>query len=75
MSELYPRVRALREDSDLSQKEVADYLRCSQQAYSNYELGLRDLSPEVLIKLAGFYHTSVDYLLGLTNVREPYPRA
>ena len=75
MGELYSRIRDLREDSDLSQNEVADYLRCSQQAYSNYELGRRDLPPEVLIKLAGFYHTSVDYLLGLTNVREPYPRA
>ena len=75
MGELYSRIRDLREDSDLSQKEVADYLRCSQQAYSNYELGRRDLPPEVLIKLAGFYRTSVDYLLGLTNVREPYPRA
>ena len=71
----FQRLHDLREDSDLSQKEVADYLRCSQQAYSNYELGRRDLPPEVLIKLAGFYRTSVDYLLGLTNVREPYPRA
>ncbi len=70
----YLRIRDLREDADLSQKEMAEYLRCSQQAYSNYELGQRDISPEVLIKLAQFYHTSVDYLLGLTNTREPYPR-
>ena len=73
MSTLYPRIHDLREDFDLSQKQVAEYLHCSQQAYSNYELGQRDISPEILIKLAQFYHTSVDYLLGLTNVSEPYP--
>ena len=74
MSGRYPRIRDLREDADLSQKEVAEYLRCSQQAYSNYELGQREVSPEILIKLAQLYHTSVDYLLGLTSQREPYPR-
>ena len=74
MSTPYPRIRDLREDADLSQQEMADYLHCSQQAYSNYELGQRVISPDILIKLAKFYHTSVDYLLGLTNVREPYPR-
>ena len=74
MSGRYPRIRDLREDADLSQKEVAEYLRCSQQAYSNYELGQREVSPEILIKLAQLYHTSVDYLLGLTSQREPYSR-
>ena len=74
MSTPYPRIRDLREDADLSQQEMADYLHCSQQVYSNYELGQRVISPDILIKLAKFYHTSVDYLLGLTNVREPYPR-
>ena len=74
MSILYSRIRDLREDADLSQKEVAEYLCCTQQAYSNYELGQREIPPEILIRLAKFYHTSVDYLLGLTNVREPYPK-
>ena len=74
MNEVYPRIHDLREDADLSQQDVANYLNCSQQAYSNYELGQRTLSPELLIKLARFYHTSVDYILGLTNVRDPYPR-
>ena len=71
---MYERIRALREDRDLSQKQLSQALHCSQQVYSNYELGQRVISPEVLIKLAQFYHTSVDYLLGLTNTREPYPR-
>ena len=69
---MYPRIKFLREDSDLSQREVAAALRCSQQAYSNYELGLRDIPSEVLIQLARFYHTSTDYLLGLTDNRTPY---
>ena len=71
---MYHRIKDLREDSDFSQKQLAEHLHCSQQAYSNYELGLRDVPSAVLIQLAGFYGTSVDYLLGLTNVREPYPR-
>lgn len=72
---MYQRIRDLREDSDLTQTAVASKLHCSQQVYSNYELGQRMIPPDVLITLAQFYGTSVDYLLGLTNVREPYPRA
>lgn len=72
---MYRRIKDLREDSDLSQIQIAAELKCSQQAYSNYELGQRDIPSSVLIQLAKFYHTSVDYLLGLTNVREPYPKA
>lgn len=71
----YRRIRDLREDSDLTQTQVADAINCSQQVYSNYELGQRSLSPEILISLAKFYHTSVDYLLGLTDVKTPYPAA
>ena len=71
---MYQRIKDLREDSDLSQAQVASYLHCSQQAYSNYELGQRDLPSAVLIQLAVFHRTSVDYLLGLTDIREPYPR-
>lgn len=69
---LYHRIRDLREDADLKQKEVADYLHCSQQVYSNYELGQRDIPTEILIALAEFHRTNVDYLLGLTPVRDYY---
>lgn len=63
---MYARIRNLREDRDLRQREVADYLNCSQQVYSNYELGQRDIPTDVLIKLSSLYSVSVDYLLGLT---------
>ena len=71
---MYQRIKDLREDADLSQRQVAEELNCSQQAYSNYELGQRDIPSAVLIQLAQFYNTSVDYLLGLTNTQKPYPR-
>ncbi len=63
---MYQRIRDLREDRDLKQREIAEYLNCSQQVYSNYELGQRDIPTEVLIKLSRLYDVSVDYLLGLT---------
>ena len=69
---MYRRIRDLREDNDLTQAQVAPYLQCSQQVYSNYELGQRDIPTEILMALAGFYHTSTDYLLGRTAVRTPY---
>lgn len=64
---IYKNIRALREDSDITQKQVSEYLHCSQQVYSNYELGQRDIPTDVLIKLSEFYHVSTDFLLGLTN--------
>ncbi len=64
---MYQRIRDLREDRDLKQRQVAEYLRCSQQVYSNYELGQRDIPTDVLIRLSELYKVSVDYLLGLTN--------
>lgn len=67
---MYRRIRDLREDHDLKQKQVAEYLNCSQQVYSNYELGQRDIPTDVLIRLATFYNVSVDYLLGLTACKE-----
>ncbi len=69
---MYKRIRDLREDNDLLQKHLAEYLHCSQVAYSRYELGLRDIPTQVLIDLAKFYKTSTDYLLGLTDERKPY---
>ena len=71
---MYRRLRDLREDKDLYQKDIAAYLQCTQVCYSSYELGKRDIPTDVLIKLAQFHGTSVDYLLGLTNVKKPYPR-
>ncbi len=71
---MYRRLRDLREDRDLFQKDIAAYLQCTQVCYSSYELGKRDIPTDVLIKLAQFHETSVDYILGLTDVRAPYPR-
>lgn len=68
---MYQRIRDLREDHDLKQRELAEVLNCSQRVYSNYELGQRDIPTDVLIRLAAFYHVSVDYLLGLTNNPKP----
>lgn len=67
---MYPRIKALRKQAKLKQKEVAAYLNCSQQVYSNYELGQRDLSTSALIKLAQLYRTTTDYILGLSSRRE-----
>ena len=69
---IFPRLRDLREDHDLLQKDIAAYLNCSQVSYSYYEIGLRNIPIECLIKLARFYHTSVDYQLGLTDQKKPY---
>ena len=64
---MFKRIRDLREDHDLTQKQIAKLLNCSQQVYSNYELGQRDIPTDILIKLSDYYNVSVDYLLGLTN--------
>ena len=70
---MYQRIRDLREDHDLRQKDVASYLKCTQVCYSNYEMGKRDIPTDVLRALAAYYHTSVDYLLDLTDEPRPYP--
>ena len=72
---MYNRIRSLRLDRDMLQKDVAEYLQCTQVSYSHYELGKRDIPTVTLIQLAALYDTSVDYLLGITDVKEPYPRA
>ena len=71
----YERLKGLREDRDLLQKDVAKVLNVTQVAYSCYEIGRRQIPVEALIKLALFYNTSVDYLLGLTDERKPYPKS
>ena len=64
---MFQRIRDLREDRDLTQKQVATVLNCSQQVYSNYELGQRDLPTAVLLALADYCGVSTDYILGRTN--------
>lgn len=68
------RLKDLREDNDLSQNNISELLNIKQQTYSYYENGKRTIPYELMIKLALFYNTSVDYILGLTNTKEPYPR-
>ena len=72
MDNYYRRLRDLREDHDLSQQQVADYLQMKQPQYCRYERGLRDIPTDVLIRLAKMYNTSTDYILGLTNISKPY---
>lgn len=67
---LYRRIRDLREDCDLTQREMGEILNCSQRVYSNYERGDLDIPTEILIKLADFYDVSVDYILNRTNKRK-----
>lgn len=66
------RLKEIREDRDITQKEIAGYLNIKQNTYSQYENGQRQLPIEALIKLAAFFKTSCDYILGVTNNPEPY---
>ena len=68
------RIRDLREVNDMSQAEMAKLLKCSQQTYSRYESHTTEIPLESLIFLAEYYKTSTDYLLGITNQKEPYPQ-
>lgn len=68
------RLKDIREDKDMLQKQVAIILEITRQQYGLYENGLRNIPIEKLIKLAEFYNTSTDYLLGLTDEQKPYPR-
>ena len=71
---IYKNIRDLREDSDLTQSEIAKMLGISQRAYSYYENGERTLTPEILISLSKIHKVSVDYLLGLTENPKPYKK-
>ena len=71
---MYPRIRDLRTDRDLNQTQVAKMLGMSQTGYSKYETGENDVPTQVLIQLARFYDTSIDYPLGETNERRRYPK-
>ena len=69
---MFERIRNLREDRDIRQKQIAEYLQIHQTTYSDYELGNLNVPIDVLIKLAKFYNTSIDYLVGLTDNPTPY---
>ena len=71
---MYPMLRAMREDHDWNQTELAQKLGMSQAGYSKYETGENDVPTAILIQLAEIYQTSVDYLLSLTDDPRPYPR-
>ena len=68
------RIRDLREDNDLKQQQIADYLVCDQSLYSKYEREERPLPLDLAVKLARYYNVSLDYLVGLTKKRTPFPR-
>lgn len=71
---MYPRIRNLREDTDMSQTAFAKLLGMSQTGYSKYETGENDIPTNILIQLASLHNTSIDYILGLTDVKKPYPK-
>lgn len=68
------RIRDLREDKDLKQKDIAKALNIPAHTYGNYELGVRAVPLEILLDIAKFHNTSTDYILKLTDVKDPYPR-
>jgi len=69
------RLKEIREDKDLYQKNIAELLQITQQQYAKYELGINLIPIDKLSKLADFYNTSIDYLLGKTDMRKPYPKS
>lgn len=71
---MYIRIKNLRDDSGLSQKQIGEILSMSQTGYSKYETGENDIPTYILIKLAKFYNVSVDYILGLTDISSPYTK-
>jgi len=70
----FRRIADLRMDRDKTQQQIADTLRCNRQVYARYERGIREIPVSMLMMLAEYYHVSMDYLTGLTDVKEPYPR-
>ncbi|WP_432403652.1 helix-turn-helix domain-containing protein [Wukongibacter sp. M2B1] len=71
----FQRVKDLRTDLDIKQKEIASYLGIDQSTYSDYETGKLNIPIDAFIKLSKYYNTSIDYLVGITNEKRPYPRA
>lgn len=75
MTAKYERIRNLREDADLTQAQMGEKINVPQRTYAYYESGERMVPPQVLAALAQYHHVSVDYLLGLTDEKTPYPQA
>lgn len=73
--EYYMRLKALREDLDIKQKTIAEFLHIKQNTYSQYENGQRQIPIDMLVLLAEYYNTSTDYILGLTEEKKPYPKS
>ncbi len=71
---MFQRIRDLREDRDITQTQLAQYLQIHQTTYSDYEIGNLNVPIDILIKLAKFYNTSIDYIVGLTDNPKPYTR-
>ena len=71
---MYERIRNLREDRDLTQKSIADFLNVTQTTYSRYENGVLDIPSVSLIRLAEFHETSIDYIVGRTDEKKPYTK-
>lgn len=71
---LFQRLEDMRIDNDKTQAEIAEYLGCQREVYRRYEKGTRQIPVDFLIKLAELYQVSIDYLVDLTNIKEPYPR-
>lgn len=69
---MYKRIKDLREDNDKTQKQIAEILFCDQSLYSKYERGVREVPVSIIIKLAKYYKTSTDYILNLTDNKNPY---
>ncbi len=72
---MYQRIRDLREDKDMTQTALAKQIGMSQTGYSKYETGENDVPTSILIKLAALHGTSIDYILGQTDVKKPYPKS
>ena len=68
------RIRDLREDNDLTQRQIADFLLCDQSLYSKYERGEREIPLKIIVRLAEYYNVSVDYILGLTSEKSPFKK-
>ena len=71
---MYYRLKELRDDKELNQKQMGKILGMSQTGYSKYETGENDIPTQILLKLSEFHHTSIDYILNATDIKEPYPR-
>ena len=70
----FQRLEDLRIDSDKTQADIAEYLGCQREVYRRYEKGTRQIPVDLLIKLSLFYNVSIDYMVGITNTRKPYPK-